>query len=135
LFSRTSIRQMCCTVRLVPQYHFECVTNISFQIPSSLSISLPYNSILFKNQYVSFLEIKCDKNKKTLDVNPSVRCMPKETTSKSDNAWPGLSTLVHLRYDILKASLTIVFSYNYSIRLIIWLEPSVAIDFLKPFES
>jgi hypothetical protein len=61
--------------------------------------------------------------------------MPKETTSKSDNAWPGLSTLVHLRNDILKASLTIVFSY-----IIVQDLPSgknlcVAIDVLKPFEG
>ena len=61
--------------------------------------------------------------------------MPKETISKSDNAWPRLSTLVHLRNDILKASLTIVFSY-----ITVQYLPSrkkliVAVDFLNPFEG
>jgi hypothetical protein len=76
-----------------------------------------------------------DKNKTTFDVNSSVRCMPIKTTSKSDSAWPGLSILVHLRNDILKASLTIVFSYITVQDLPSGKNLSVAIDILKPIEG
>jgi len=56
--------------------------------------------------------------------------MPKGT-SKSDSAWLGLSTLVHLRNYILKASLTIVFSYITVQDLPSGKYLSVAIDFFK----